>query len=261
MAVRAHSLNPVAISPRHGTTTGSSATSSLVSTADTGYEFTGGFEDRLDGSSGLSETGTSVRYTASDASSGVWKRFGFSLTNQVANDNPYWTDPSPESASGVGLFGGSYMPSGVSSLFDFTYYDGPGTGFSEQGRASSFGGASSLYFSQASGSFDFTQANPGDFIEVRFDFNLTPQVANTAVEVALIWATRDSGNTITSLTTTPGQPIFCGPGTVGKSKQYRSIITRYVASEEDVNSRALLAIKADHAVIVEPLTTLVTLVR
>ena len=217
-----------------------------------GYEFTGGFEDRTTGLAGQSDEGSNVLYTQALADSNAWLRFGFSESAQQTNDAPYWTDPAPSSALGVGLFGGDYMPAGVSRLFDFgftasNYSDAVTTG--------------SLQYTQADGSLDFTQCVPGDLALCRFDFNVLPQIANTTVEVALIWQTRDSNDNPTFTFALTGDPQFYGTGSVGRTFLARPILSAYFASNEDVNARALFAIRADNPVQIQPLTTLITIQR
>lgn len=256
MATRRYVVDPNSISPIIGSGTTNVETRELISTADTGYEFTGGFHDRQVGSAATDLVGTSVEYTAADVAAGRWRRFSFSLSANDANDNPYWSDPTPADSSGVGLFGGSYMPSGVTSLIDFGFYDATAaSGYSEAVTSGD------LQYTEASGSFDFTQASPGDLALVRFDFNAIPQFANTTLEVGLIWATRDASDNITFTFPLLTSPIFFGTGTVGNTYLNRPLITAYFASEEDVNARALLAVRADQPILIQPLTTLVTLVR
>ena len=226
-----------------------------------GYEFTGGFADRTTGQTGASDIGSNVEYTAAMVSNEDWLRFGFSSERQLANDAPYWgndphnPDEAPHSGTtdyqGVGLFGGAYMPAGVTSLFAFdddTAYNQADT-------------VSPLTYNAAGGSYDFSQCNVGDFAMVRFDFNVIPQYANTTVEVGLIWATRDASNNVTFTFPLVTSPIFFGTGTVGRVFLNRPIITAYFASAEDVNARALPAIRADNPVLVQPLTTLCTIKR
>ena len=224
----------------------------VLGNADGGYEFTGGFRDREAGITGANELGTDVEYTQALADNNRWLRFGFSNAAQLANDNPYWTEPAPADASGIGLFGGSYMPSGVDALFDFDFF------------ASSYSDAvtsGSLQYTEASGSFDFSQCKAGDYLQCRFDFNVTPQVQNTTLEVALIWQTRTSLGVPTFTFPLTTQPIFFGQGTVGRTFLCRPIITAYFASNEDVNARALLAVRADNTILVAPLTTLPAILR
>lgn len=217
-----------------------------------GYEFTGGFTDRTTGVAGASDIGSNVSYTSAMASSQTWYRFGFDPARQLANDSAYWTEPTPAATEGVGLFGGSYMPPGISNLFDFTF------------SASTYSDAvttGDLQYTAADGSFDFSECKPGDLALIRFDFNALPQVANTTLEVGLIWQTRLSDGTPTFTFALAGQPVFFGTGTVGRTFLNRPIISAYFASQEDVNARALLAIRADNPIQIQPLTTLSVIVR
>ena len=88
-----------------------------------GYEFTGGFTDRTTGLAGQSDVGSNVQYTQDMVDDQAWLRFGLDGTSQATNDAPYWTTPTPEVATGIGLFGGSYMPQGVTSMFDYSFND------------------------------------------------------------------------------------------------------------------------------------------
>lgn len=214
-----------------------------------GYEYTAGFVDRTTGTAGVSASGSNVQYTTDMANSGTWLRFGFEADAQASNDVPYWSDPTPEEASGVGLFGGSYLPKeNVDSVFDFSYSDGNYTpaGTTSDGEP----------YTEASGSFDFTDLTPGSFLQVRFDFNVLPQVANTTLEIALIFQTRDANDNPTYTFSLTGQPVFFGVDSIGKTFLNRPILTAYYASEEDVNARALLAVKSNNLVQVQPLATL-----
>jgi len=232
---------------------------SALRESQAGQEFTGGFADRTTGQSGATDLGTNVQYTQAMVTDRRWYRFGFSQAQQVANDVPYWTDPTPAPAAGVGLFGGSQMPFGVTSLYDFT-----DTSLSaEFSTLDQLGGVNGngLNYTAATGSLDLTQCRIGDFLQCRFDFNIVPQVANTTVEVGLIWATRDSSDTVTFQFALTAQPIFFGTGTVGKSYLSRPIISAYFASNEDINARALPAVRADNPVLVQPLTVLTRISR
>ncbi len=220
--------------------------------SDGGYEFTGGFADRTTGTAGSSTAGSNVLYTQEMVNADRWLRFGFDSTQQATNDSAYWTEPSPAPTSGVGLFGGSYMPAGVSSMFDFSF------------NASTYSNAveaGDLQYTQADGSFDFSECKAGDLALVRFDFNVLPQIANTTLEVALIWQTRLSDGTPTFTFALTGEPQFFGTGSVGRTFLARPIISAYFASQEDVNARALLAIRSDNPVQIQPLTTLTSIQR
>lgn len=226
-----------------------------ITAASGGYEFTAGFADRSTGNGGASDIGTNVAYTQAEVDAGAWRRFGFDSARQLANDTPYWGNgPDPNEAphsgttdyQGVGLFSGAYMPEGVTSLFDFT---------ADQGAFSLEETGGSNPYNAAPGSLDFTQCQVGDFFVGRFDFNLVPQFPNTTVEVGLIWQTRDASDVATFTFPLTTQPIFLGTG-AGTVYLSRPIITAYFASQEDVNARALPAIRADQPILVQPLTFL-----
>lgn len=219
--------------------------------ADGGYEFTGGFQDRLTGSAGANDLGTFVSYTGDMVADQRWLRFGFSSAANVANDQQYWGETDPNYDSTKGLFGGLHMPGAVTKLFDFDFNS---AGYSNASEGS-------LKYTAADGSIDFTECRVGDLALVRFDFNVIPQVANTTVEVAMIWQTRDANDNATFTFALTGEPLFYGTGTVGRTFLNRPMLSAYFASAEDVNARALLAIRADNPVQVAPLTTLVTIVR
>ena len=101
----------------------------------------------------------------------------------------------------------------------------------------------------------------GDCVRVRFDFNIIPQTANTTVEVWIIWQPRLADGTPTFTFPLTGTPSFYGTGVVGRQFLNRPTLSAYFASEEDVNARALLAVKADNPIQIAPLTTLVIIER
>ena len=226
-----------------------------------GQEFTGGFTDRVSGTAGVSDLGNDVEYTQSMVDANSWLRFGFNISRQTASDVPYWansltnTDEAPHSGTtdyiGKGLFSGTYMPSGVNNMFSFD----ENSAF----NAASTSGA--LQYNAATGSYRMDELGVGDDCQFRFDFNLTPQFANTTVEVGLIWATRDVNNNVTHTFELTGEPLFYGAGTTGKTFLNRPTMTAYLASDEDVNARALPAIRANQPVFIQPLTTLFTVGR
>lgn len=238
-----------------------------ISQSNSGYEFTGGFTDRTTGQSGASDIGTDVEYTASMVADRSFLRFGFDSTRQLANDNPYWgngpdANEAPHAGTtdyeGVGLFSGAYMPTGVSSLFNYsenvTVQPDTNPGF----NAASTGGTK---YNAATGSYDMSQLQLGNLCMFRFDFNITPQEANTTVEVGLIWQTRDASNNGTFTFFLAGEPLFFGQGTSGVTILNRPLITAYLASQEDVNARALPCIRADRPIFCQPLTTLFAVMR
>ena len=243
-----------------GTTDIPSSIITDVENATGGYEFTGGFADRLTGSSAVSDIGSNVSYTQAMADAGTFYRFGFDSVRQQANDTPYWGDgadvnEAPHSGTtdyqGVGLFSGAYMPSGVSSLVNF----------SEQTDYNTSTNLNGNIVTAADGSFDFTDCKVGDLVKIRFDFNIVPKLANTTVEVGMIWSTRDANDDITFSFPLLTQPIFFGTGTVGKVYLNRPLVTAYLASQEDVNARALLCVRSDNQIDIQPLTTLITIER
>ena len=226
-----------------------------------GYEFTGGFTDRVSGTAGASDLGNDIEYTQTMADANAWLRFGLDTTRQTANDQPYWGNSAtnaieaPHSGTtdyiGKGLFSGAYMPSSVTNMFDFsdatTYNNAVASGTTQ--------------YNAATGSYDMSQLLVGDYCQFRFDFNLTPQFANTTVEVGLIWATRDASDAVTFTFALTGEPLFYGAGTTGQTFLNRPITTAYLASDEDVNARALPAIRSDQPCFIQPLTTLFTVGR
>ena len=240
-----------------------------------GYEFTGGFSDRAVGQTGASDFGTFVPYTQAMADAGQWRRFGFSESQQQANDNAYFpTDARPNRVfdQSKGLFGGMFMPSGVTELIDYGWQDVTGGTFSaghpQAGQSYvgystevNSGSPSDFNYTAADGSFDFRECQPGDLLQLRFDFNVNVQIANTTLEIALIWQTRDTNDEPTFTFALTGQPIFYGTGTVGRTFLNRPFLSAYFASAEDTNARALLAIRADNPIQVAPLSTLVTIQR
>lgn len=228
---------------------GLTAEDPIIVGADGGYEFTGGFADRITGGTG-NLISNNVQYTADLAATGTWRRFGFSSAQQVINDNEYWGETSEQFDQSKGLFGGLHMPAGVSNLFAFddTALSGAQT-------------TGDLLYTAANGSYDFTQCRVGDLVKVRFSFNVTPQQANTTLEVGLIWSTRNAADEVTFTFPLLTQPIFYGTGTVGKSFLNRVEMSAYFASQEDINARVLPAIRADNEILIQPLTTLCTIVR
>ena len=214
-----------------------------------GYEFTGGFIDRTSGSTG-NLISDNFQYTGALATSGTWKRFGFSSAQQAINDVEYWGETTPGFDQSKGLFGGLHMPTGVGNLFAFddTALEAAVT-------------TGDLQYTQAPGSYDFSQCKVGDLTKIRFSFNVTPQQANTTLEVGLIWATRDVNDVVTFTFPLLTQPIYYGTGTVGKSFLNRVEMSAYFASDEDLNARVLPAIRADNEVLIQPLTTLCTIIR
>lgn len=95
-----------------------------VNNSKTGYSHTGAFRGKPSGASYVWQAGTGIKYTEQDVAEERWRPFSLDHAAHQAVDNPYWTDPTPGTTPNVGLFRGEYLPSGVSSLVDYTYdYD------------------------------------------------------------------------------------------------------------------------------------------
>jgi len=212
-------------------------------TSQGGYEFTGGFSDSLS---------TNVLYTQEMADNGRWLRFGFSEAARQVKDVTYLTTGTDYDNS-KGLFGGQFLPDGVENLFDFSYSNP--TGYSAAVTEGD------LQYTAADGSFEISDCKPGDLVLVRFDFNVVPQFANTTIEVGLIWQTQSNLGLPTATFPLTTQPIFYGQGTVGKTFLNRPLVSAYIASHEDVNAKALLAVRSDNPVQLQPLTTLCAINR
>ena len=220
--------------------------------ATTGYEFTGGFTERTTGTAGASDVGSNVSYTSDMVAAQQWLRFGFDTASQAANDQEYWGETSPDFDQTKGLFGGLYMPPGITSMFDFSF---------DESSYSDEKSTGDIKYTAATGSYDFTQGKPGDLAQIRFDFNVRPQIANTTLEAGLIWQTRRDDGTPTFTFALTGTPVFFGQGTVEQTFLQRETISAYFASNEDVNARVLPAIRANNPVQIQPLTTLTQLIR
>lgn len=215
-----------------------------------GYEFTGGFVDRTTGSAGSSDLGSNVQYTQAQAAAKTWRRFGFSSAQQVINDVEYWGETDPAFDQTKGLFGGLYMPTGIDNLIDYDNTD--------MAAAVTTG---DLQYTAANGTYDLSQTQKGDRVQVRFSFNVVPQVANSTLEVGLIWTTRDENDTPTFTFPLTAQPVYYGTGTQGAAFLNRIEMSAYIASDEDINARALPAIRCDNEILVQPLSTLITVIR
>jgi len=229
---------------------GGSTVSVNAGAGEGGYEFTGGFVERTTGSSGSNDLGSNVQYTTVQAAAGTWKRFGFSAAQQAINDVEYWGETDPTFDQTKGLFGGLHMPPNVTSLINYTD--------TSLNAAVTTG---SLQYTEAAGSYDLTQCLVGDRVQVRFSFNVVPQVANSTLEVALIFATRDASDNVTFTFPLTTQPVFFGTGSVGVAYLNRIEMSAYIASDEDRNSRALVAIRCNNEILIQPLSTLITVIR
>jgi len=215
--------------------------------ASAGIEFTGGFAGKpsSNGYDWINVTGINI--TQEDVTSQRFKTFSLDSTIQTFVDTPYWSDPTPASHVGKGVFGGSYLPEGVTNVFDYTTVD-----------SDTYEDGSNIV---TTGGLDFSQLQVGDKVDVRFDFNAIPQIANTTIEPAIWYKNRDASDNVTFTFPLTAQPIFYGTGTVGKKYLNRVSLTIYIASQEDINSLAHFAIKSDNLIKIQPLSALFTLIR
>jgi hypothetical protein len=142
------------------------------------------------------------------------------------------------------------MPEGITDLIDYS-------DTSHQAAVTT----GDLQYTDAVGSYDITQCKIGDRVQVRFSFNAVPQVANSTLEVGLIWATRDASDNVTFTFPLTTQPIFFGTGSQGVGYLNRVEMSAYIASDEDLNARALPAIRCNNEILIQPLSTLITIVR
>jgi hypothetical protein len=215
-----------------------------------GYEFTAGFADRTTGTAGVSTVGSNVSYTQAMADAGTWMRFGLNATQQVSNDYQYWTTPELSSPEGMGLFGGDLLPFAMDRLFDF-----------DETAINAANAVGDTQWLASEGAMCFEGSRVGDLSISRFDFNALPQTANSSLEVALLWNTRDEDGNITFTAPLSGPTAFFGVGTVGITYLQRPLLTAYFASDEDRNALALPAIRCNTPIEIQPLTLLSSIIR
>lgn len=222
----------------------------VLQQSSSGYSSTGAFAGKPTSNNFVWQNGNGISYTQTDVDNGIFKVFSLDEAVHLAVDNPYWTNPTPTGNTGIGLFEGEHLPSGVRTLleynynFDANYPTSTGTGF--EGSV---------------GRIKLNDLQYGDQLRVRFDYNVIPQIANTTVEPALWYSNRDSGDNITFTFPLTTQPSFYGSGTVGNTYLNRSEISAWVVSDEDLNALTLPAIKSDNPVIIQPLSMLITIIR
>jgi surface protein len=102
-------------------------------TGKSGYSHTGAFADKPTTNDRVWQAGQGINYRQPDVDVGLWKVFSLNEAVHIEVDNPYWTDPAPDTITngvftntntGKGLFQGKHLPNGVSSLVDYAYsYD------------------------------------------------------------------------------------------------------------------------------------------
>lgn len=219
--------------------------SSPLSTS--GIEFTGGFAGKPLTNNYVWEAGLGINITQADVTAERFKTFSMDSAVQNVVDTPYWTNPVPSDHTDKGVFGGSYLPEGVETVFDYTTVD-----------ADTYEDGTNVV---TTGGLDFSQLQVGDKVEIRFDFNAIPQIANTTLQPAIWYKNRDENNNVTFTFPLTAQPIFYGTGTVGKTYLNRIEMSVYVASQEDINAIAHFSMKSDNPIIIQPLSCLFTIVR
>ena len=220
---------------------------SSIAVSSGGIEFTGGFEGKPLTNSFAWETGLGINLTQQEVDNDRYKVFSLDRDVHLAVDVPYWTDPTPADHTDKGVFGGSYLPPDVPTVFDYTEVDTDT--YNDGSNVSSTGG------------IDMSNFKVGDEVRVRFDFNVIPQIANTTIQPAIWYKNRDASDNVTFTFPLTAQPVFFGTGTVGKTLLNRIEMSIYIASQEDINALAKFSIKSDNPVIVQPLSSLVTLIR
>lgn len=216
-----------------------------------GYDRTSGFSEYQTGTEASQDPADYIEYTQELADSNTWKRFAITTAANQARDNQWWGETNPQYDNTKGLFGGLTAPAGIDHFFDF----------SENTAFNNAQTSGDLKYTQAVGSFSLKECQVGDLVLARFDFNVMPMVTNTTLEVALIYANRDSNDDITFTFPLTITPFTYGSGTVGKGFLLRPTITAYIANEQDINSRSLVAIKADNPILVNPIGVLFTIQR
>ena len=102
--------------------------------------------------------------------------------------------------------------------------------------------------------------NVGDLV-LRFDLNIMPMVTNTTVEVHSSIQTVIPSDNVTFTFPLTITPFTYGNGTVGRGYLIETNHHLYIANQQDVNSRSLLAIKADNPILVNPIGVLFTIQR
>ena len=216
----------------------------------TGYSRTGAFADKPSSNNFVWEAGSGVNYSQSNVDAGLYKVFSLSRDVHEAVDRPYWDTPTPSGQTGIGLFQGANLPSGIDTLVDYDF-----------DFNSVYGTNGNTGFEGSTGRIDLSDCVYGDQLRVRFDFNVIPQIANTTVEPALWYSNRNDNDDITFTFPLTTSPIFYGTGTVSNTYLNRVEISAWITSNEDVNALILPAIKSDNPVIIQPLGLLITILR
>ena len=217
-------------------------TIATISGTKGGFTFTGGFAKRGDA------------FSISSSETGKWIPLDFDLAVQNTVDAPWWPGAAP--SNGIDLFGGSALPHGVTRMIDF------GQAWDTSGDAD-VSDADLGTSGARTGTLRFDELDTGTTNMIRMDMYITPQIANTTVEVGLWFQPKlalDGANDGGAFPL-PGSPLFFGTGTVGTQFLSRPTTTMYIASSSDQFAYAVPCIKSDNPIIVEPLSMLLQNLR
>ena len=213
-------------------------TVATISGTKGGFTFTSGFDKRISG-----DNTEPIRITSEHTNK--WVPLDLNAATQEIVDAPWWPGAAP--SNGIDLFGGSALPHGVSRMLDFNA-TWPTTEYND---------VSDLLGDTRTGTLRFDELDTGTTNLLRFDMNITPQIANTTVEVGLWFENRSTldGDAEYAFPL-PGNPLFFGTGTVGNTFLCRPIGTMYIASVADQFAYALPVVKSDNPITIEPLSML-----
>lgn len=212
-----------------------SNTSSTESVDRFGYAFTGGFAGKPSGNNYVWDAGSSISLAAD-----TYTHMQFDSTVQAAVDAPYWGSPVPTGNGahiGTDVFEGIHLPDGVTQLFDYDY----------------------VWADGGVGRIDVSGAQPGDLLRVRMDYNVIPSIANSVIEAALDFSTRDIDDNITFQFYLTANPSTFGNTSAGQTYLLRTEMTAYFASNEDVNALIRPVIRCNNICEVQPLSILAIL--
>lgn len=200
-----------------------------------GYAFTGGFAGKPVSNNYVWDAGNAISLPAN-----TYTHMEFDTTVQEAVDSPYWSSPVPTGNGahiGADVFEGIHLPDGVTNLFDYTYEWADG----------------------GIGRIDVSDAKPGDLLRVRMDYNVIPSIANSVIEAALDFNTRDNDDNITFQFYLTANPSTFGNTSAGQTYLLRTEMTAYFASNEDVNALVRPVIKCNNICQIQPLSILAIL--
>lgn len=220
----------------------------LILSGTSGYDVTGAFEGKDPNAGNVWTSTGGINYTSAEVDK--VKTFSLDPVIQPNTDNPYWSTPTPEPHTGVGLFGGAYLPNqplAKSPIFVFDSVDND-----------TFEDGSNVV---TTGRISLSGSSYGDQLRVRFDLIVIPQVTNTTVTPMLWYKNATPAGVVTYSFELPTQPVFYGQGTVGKEHLSRVEISAWIATEEDVHALVYPAVKADNPCIFKPNSMMATILR